>query len=421
MYNKTVSLEVVLHGLENHRIKLGFILARNDKETMNNYILIHMIAFAIPHTITWNPWDELADYDYGKFRLMSTEVDGSALKDMLLAWNKNRNYKLSPELDILFGDRAIKTWKTLPIEPGSHYSSNTLANYGAVQYIYSYSESSQIINNLEFVAPHVPYFPSVASAIENVFSPSSLFNGVGIELTILDNSAHISSVHVSREYTTVMIEGVLNANGAYEVKVYGDNRFTATVPVTTDVPCKIEWNEIPNHVIWVLTTGNTIIDKREYNRQRSFSNSQITEEIDRTMIEDWIEAGEGPNIEYKLKIGKEENFTETVSAYANTNDGVILIGVKDDGQIVGIPSNPNLESTITDMIVNSLRPTPQFTVDIHNLNQGLCVVIVRIKKGTNRPYFINSGKPLAFLRHGSNDYAAQPEALKRMVMEDNPR
>ncbi len=51
-----------------------------------------------------------------------------------------------------------------------------------------------------------------------------------------------------------------------------------------------------------------------------------------------IEEGEGFELEFKRKVSSSKKIAKTVSSFANTNGGIILFGVDDDGTIVGVES-----------------------------------------------------------------------------------
>ena len=57
-------------------------------------------------------------------------------------------------------------------------------------------------------------------------------------------------------------------------------------------------------------------------------------------IKEFLEEGEGLNLEFKKATNKlPDNLFETVCAFLNTDGGFILLGVDDDGTVLGV--NPN--------------------------------------------------------------------------------
>ncbi len=49
-----------------------------------------------------------------------------------------------------------------------------------------------------------------------------------------------------------------------------------------------------------------------------------------------ISKGESHHLEFKLEEENNKDFAKTIVSFANTDGGKILIGVKDDGEIIGV-------------------------------------------------------------------------------------
>jgi len=74
---------------------------------------------------------------------------------------------------------------------------------------------------------------------------------------------------------------------------------------------------------------------------------------------------EQQNLEYKERITKA--FLKTVSAYANYNGGVIIFGINDDGDVVGIDDIKKECMRIENMINTSIEPVPRFSINVENI------------------------------------------------------
>ena len=98
---------------------------------------------------------------------------------------------------------------------------------------------------------------------------------------------------------------------------------------------------------------------------------------------------EDENIELKRVLN--DTFEKEVVAFLNTNDGVIYIGIEDDGNICGVEIN-KLDYTmkkIADIIANSIRPNPQALINVSTKYEDQKFIVqVEIKKG-NALYYIN--------------------------------
>jgi ATP-dependent DNA helicase RecG len=73
-----------------------------------------------------------------------------------------------------------------------------------------------------------------------------------------------------------------------------------------------------------------------------------------------MEIKEKYNLEFKKEITK--TFLKTVSAYSNYNDGEIIFGMDDDGNIVGLDSIKEDCLRIENMINDSIDPVPDFKI-----------------------------------------------------------
>ena len=53
-------------------------------------------------------------------------------------------------------------------------------------------------------------------------------------------------------------------------------------------------------------------------------------------IQSLIDSGEGYNVEFKVRVpSKVRELTEEICAFANADGGYLLIGINDNGQIIG--------------------------------------------------------------------------------------
>ena len=94
-----------------------------------------------------------------------------------------------------------------------------------------------------------------------------------------------------------------------------------------------------------------------------------------------IKQGEGQNLEFqeKPKQKDKEGIGKTICAFANTNDGIILIGVSDDYKTVG--TSKKTESQIAN-VAHTCKPS--IYPNISHLDvEGKTILIVKIKKTGN--------------------------------------
>ncbi len=123
-----------------------------------------------------------------------------------------------------------------------------------------------------------------------------------------------------------------------------------------------------------------------------------------------ISNGENSYYEFKEEGIKAKELAEEIVAFANSEGGMIFIGVDDDGNIKGVSDN-SIEEKIMNICRNNCIPniSPGFqSVDIN----GKAVAVVTIGKGLNKPYYTTDHK--YYIRVGTTKRIASREELLRL-------
>lgn len=135
------------------------------------------------------------------------------------------------------------------------------------------------------------------------------------------------------------------------------------------------------------------------------------------MIDTLIEIGESKTVEFKEIYPQKNQIEKTVCAFANRAGGYILIGVKDDGEIVGV--DRELAEEYLEKIPNFLHDNvfPMMIPEIYTYNIGnKIVVVIQIYPGNRTPYYIKSkGKAKGtYVRVGRTNKLADDELLNEL-------
>lgn len=123
------------------------------------------------------------------------------------------------------------------------------------------------------------------------------------------------------------------------------------------------------------------------------------------------------------KVELKECFVEKIKheilAFLNSNGGVIYVGVKDNGEVLGIPNDKKDEydSTISSWIRDCFFPNiNQYIKFFYNQDN---VLVVEVKSGSNKPYYLTEKGPKpsgVYIRIGrSTRQATQDEIIQMMV------
>jgi ATP-dependent DNA helicase RecG len=125
-------------------------------------------------------------------------------------------------------------------------------------------------------------------------------------------------------------------------------------------------------------------------------------------LETLIRAGEGERTEFKAQWS--DTALETLAAFANGRGGTLLVGVDDDGRVIGWQGNEQDLRATTDRIANALRIQPSLEVRVLS---GERVLVIDVSP---------SGTPIAYRgryyrRIGNTTRQIPPEELGRLFIE----
>lgn len=127
---------------------------------------------------------------------------------------------------------------------------------------------------------------------------------------------------------------------------------------------------------------------------------------------------ESERIEYKSKMI--DDIYKEVIAFANTDGGVIYLGIDDQGNLTGID---NVDETYT-RLTNGIRDAiqPDVTMFVRYILQDNAVIRIEVGEGSYKPYYLK-GKGLkptgVYIRHGASSVQASAEQIRRMIKESD--
>ncbi len=124
-----------------------------------------------------------------------------------------------------------------------------------------------------------------------------------------------------------------------------------------------------------------------------------------------IGQGESSSLEFKEEQVRPESLAREMVAFANTLGGIVLIGVADDGALVGVGDTTIIVERIANVARHGVIPALQPAIETVAVN-GKSLCVVTIEKGTAKPYQTLDGKFL--IRVGSTNRQATKEELSRL-------
>lgn len=127
---------------------------------------------------------------------------------------------------------------------------------------------------------------------------------------------------------------------------------------------------------------------------------------------------ETENIEFKS--GFTEEIYKEVIAFANTDGGVLYIGIDNDGNAVGLNNVDDEYTRITNGIRDAILP--DVTMFVKYTIQENKIVRITISEGTNKPYYLRSKglKPNGvYVRQGTSSVQASSEQIRQMIKDSD--
>ena len=123
---------------------------------------------------------------------------------------------------------------------------------------------------------------------------------------------------------------------------------------------------------------------------------------------------ESENIEFKQQMV--DDLYKEVIAFANTDGGVIYVGIDDEGKVAGLDDVDDTYTRITNGIRDAILPDVTMFIK-YGLQDGQ-VIRIEVGEGSYKPYYLKSKgiRPAGvFIRQGTSSVQASPEQIRQMI------
>lgn len=128
-----------------------------------------------------------------------------------------------------------------------------------------------------------------------------------------------------------------------------------------------------------------------------------------------IANGESSLVEFKRDDLRAEQLAREIVALVNSHGGRVLLGVEDDGMIVGI-QRENLELWVMDTVFSRyVHPWILPSYEEVEVEDGVRVAVITVTQGTAKPYVVrHGGREEIYIRMGSTSRRATREQQARL-------
>lgn len=134
------------------------------------------------------------------------------------------------------------------------------------------------------------------------------------------------------------------------------------------------------------------------------------------MLKKIIYKGEGENVDFKQTIKEPFKIAKTITSFANTKGGKILVGVKDDKTIVGV--DPEEEKYILETAADFFcdPPIKLHFEEIEDEEDEKIVLVVTIGESQDKPHYIKNKheERMVYIRQHDKSLPASKKAIDLM-------
>jgi Putative DNA-binding domain len=273
-------------------------------------------------------------------------------------------------------------------------------HYAAYEYQFQTSGAGQQANAPRGLvcALGLPIYPHAYAAIEHQLGVRVANQGTP-ELVALapDYRARVKKVRLSLTGATVEIE--IPEGDEFQIlgKVYHENGHGAATHCDLSFESRrasFTATGYPRKMIVTLVSRDRgdAIDEWYYDSDQNFrslgmphdSGAEIEENEEN--LENLIQGGESETLEYKEKVPDKWALAATVTAFANSGGGRLLIGVTDSAEIVGCELE-KLADRFTNIVHAHCEPAPAFTTGALTI-RDTNIVVVNVATGYDKPYTV---------------------------------
>ena len=138
------------------------------------------------------------------------------------------------------------------------------------------------------------------------------------------------------------------------------------------------------------------------------------------MIEQLIAQGENSTVEFKSTIESAARIAKTLAAFANTKGGTLLVGVSDNGNIMGISSELQEMQKIEQASQILCDPPIELSYQLQTVSSKQ-VLVINIAESNEKPHYVKDaeGKRTAYVRAKDKSVPAGKGMQNILYMNDS--
>tara|TARA_R110000868_G_scaffold306734_3_gene568080 strand:+ start:6314 stop:7012 length:699 start_codon:yes stop_codon:yes gene_type:complete len=129
-------------------------------------------------------------------------------------------------------------------------------------------------------------------------------------------------------------------------------------------------------------------------------------------LKNLISTGESSFLEFKHKVASPEKLAKEIAAFANFKGGRILIGVSDNGDLVGVESYMEEEFWITQAAEDCCVPVPEVQIKLVSFSSK-DILLVEVPEAVEKPIYVKGKKRrIVYIRREDESVVASDEMVE---------
>jgi hypothetical protein len=281
------------------------------------------------------------------------------------------------------------------------------------------SESVPQTGEQPLYAANLPLYPTIATAITDYLDTRAYPGGPGdIFCLAPDYRGRIGDLRLSTRGLDAKIESLLGFDPAdLLVKVHyqiAEDKFLTGDAVLTKSTARFRAKEFPSKAFLALlsrTTGERI-DDLQFHGVWNWRDPRLRFDVPKQdAIENLASAGESQNLEFKEKFTTGFELAKAIVSFANTDGGRVLVGVTDEGEIVGVKFK-SIRDHVEQVLHSHCDPPLRVSVDVVKV-RDCQVAVISVRGDGDKPYSIRDKG--VYIRAGASSRIASRYELDQIM------
>ncbi len=157
----------------------------------------------------------------------------------------------------------------------------------------------------------------------------------------------------------------------------------------------------------------------------TYSLLACTTGMTRRELEQLVDLGEGISVEFKRRAPRPVRIAKEAVALANTNGGRIVLGVNDDGTIMGVEHTSEQEFLLRQAVNAHSRPVVEYQTERIVVEPRCDVLVVTIPESSTKPHVVvpdeeaRDDEGQTYVRVEASSVEASPETIQELRNQED--